>query len=201
LRLRWLRWGAVLCVLVMSAPAFVAAQEALGQADLLDVEAAYVVNFVRFTQWPADREPADGEPYVIAVLGPSRDATVVSGSLQRVGERIGNHPLQVTLLEVSGVPTDARAARLAERLRSAHLVFDPSPKSAWAPWLAAIARDQPVLTVGVGEGFARAGGMISLLHREGRLVFAADPQSIRDAGLVVSSKVLRLAKPVETAAR
>src|SRR6476646_6569146 len=35
----------------------------------MQVEAAFLVNFVRFTQWPPDRFNDNGTPYVIAVVG------------------------------------------------------------------------------------------------------------------------------------
>lgn len=168
-------------------------------AGLLELEAAYVVNFLRFTQWPADRQPQHGELYVVTVLGPSREATAVTALLKQAATTTGDHPLRVELANVPGPPSDAQAAMLAERLNSSHVVFDPAPQSAWAPWLAAIARDQPLLTVGVGETFADAGGMISLLQQDGRLVFTADPEAIRHSGLIVSSKVLRLARPLHPA--
>ena len=155
-----------------------------------------MVNFLRFTQWPADRQPQDDALFVISVLGPSADATAVTDLLKQVASTSGEYAMRVELVSVPGRPNDARAAMLAERLRSSHLVFDPRPDSKWAPWLAAIARDQPLLTVGVGEAFARAGGMITLLRQDGRLVFTADPEAIRLSGLTVSSKVLRLARPL-----
>ena len=56
---------------------------------------------------------------------------------------------------------------------------------------------QPVLTVGDQAGFNAAGGMIELVSVAGRIVFQANPAAIRNAGLVVSAKVLKLARAVE----
>src|SRR5690349_16710517 len=35
----------------------------------VEVEAAYLVNFLRYTQWPPAKSPAAGVPYVVTVVG------------------------------------------------------------------------------------------------------------------------------------
>ena len=57
----------------------------------------------------------------------------------------------------------------------------------------------PVLTVGDSTGFATAGGMLGLVRVDRHLAFEANPQEIRAAGLVVSAKVLKLARIRRTA--
>jgi hypothetical protein len=55
----------------------------------------------------------------------------------------------------------------------------------------------PVLTVGEPSGFARSGGAIGLVFRDGRIAFEINPAAAARAGLTVSSKLLRLAEIVD----
>jgi hypothetical protein len=54
---------------------------------------------------------------------------------------------------------------------------------------------QPVLVVGEGEEFCRAGGSIGFLMVSNKVRFAISQDAIRQAGLQVSSKLMALAVP------
>jgi len=56
-----------------------------------------------------------------------------------------------------------------------------------------------VLTVGDATGFAAAGGMLGLVRVQEHLAFEANPEAIHDARLLVSAKVLKLARIRRTA--
>jgi hypothetical protein len=60
------------------------------------------------------------------------------------------------------------------------------------PWLAAL-RGNPVLTVGEGAGFLRAGGMVAFVIVDQTVRFLIDDAAARHAGLRISSRVLALA--------
>ena len=62
----------------------------------------------------------------------------------------------------------------------------------------ALLQGAAVLTVSDAPRFAERGGMLGLVVREGRLAFDANAEAIRQTRLKVSSKVLRLARIVET---
>ena len=51
-----------------------------------------------------------------------------------------------------------------------------------------------VLTVGDSAGFVQAGGMLALVATGSRVGFVANPPAIREGGLAVSAKVLKLAQ-------
>jgi len=55
---------------------------------------------------------------------------------------------------------------------------------------------KPVLTVGEGEAFLDAGGMISLVLDDQAVRFQASPRALRAARLDLSSRVLRLAQRI-----
>jgi len=51
-----------------------------------------------------------------------------------------------------------------------------------------------VLTVSDNEDFTSQGGMLGLLRSDSRILFQANTSAIRNAGLLVSAKVLKLAR-------
>jgi hypothetical protein len=55
---------------------------------------------------------------------------------------------------------------------------------------------QPTLTVGDGEGFAEAGGMIGLVNAGNRIQFDINSAAAQRNGLTLSSQLLRLARNV-----
>jgi hypothetical protein len=57
----------------------------------------------------------------------------------------------------------------------------------------------PVLTVSDTDAFIANGGMLGLVRLDRRIVFEANPGAIRNAGLMVSAKVLKLARPTARA--
>jgi hypothetical protein len=54
-------------------------------------------------------------------------------------------------------------------------------------------RTKPILTVSELPGFAESGGMIELYQMDDRIRFKVNLQSIREAGLELSSSLLKLA--------
>jgi hypothetical protein len=180
-----------------SAPAVVA-QEDSRQLEL-QVQSAILVNFLRYTQWPPDRAGNPGDPYVITVVGDAEAA----GTLRRLTELVP--PIEGRRVEVQRVefPVGADAmvrAAISERLRRSHLVFLHS-SGAEADAVLGDLSGQPVLTVSNRSGFARGGGMIELQRRGGRIAFYANPDAIRNARLIMSAKVLKLARIVHGTVR
>lgn len=185
------------CALLAAAPG--AAQEpVLRTGSAAHVEAAYLVNFLRFCEWPATAAGDPGTPLVISVVGSERAAKVVKDVVEAAGPIAGRAVL-VHRVDYRGQrDRTARAQRQAlHRLRASHLVF--VDRSA-AQEMEGVVRDLlglPVLTVGNMDGFLEAGGMLELVPAGRNIVFAAAPGAIQRAGLVLSAKVLKLARHVE----
>ncbi len=58
-----------------------------------------------------------------------------------------------------------------------------------------------MLTVSDVPGFAQSGGMLGLVRRSGSIVFEANPVAIRNSRLMLSAKVLKLARITRSALR
>ena len=79
-------------------------------------------------------------------------------------------------------------------MRASHLVYFHGASAELHPKALADLWGQPVLTVSNSPGFTSAGGMIGLFRSGRNIVFDANPVAIRNSGLQVSAKVLKLAR-------
>ncbi|MGH8030255.1 MAG: YfiR family protein [Arenimonas sp.] len=194
---RWrhtLAWLALVAGLACPATAQESSASLEGQ-----VEAAFLVNFLRYTDWPPERVAPADEPLVITVIGDDAMAATLA-RLTRVVPPVRGHRIEVQRLEFpDGADATVRTA-LSERLRRSHLVFVRETRQPLDAVLGDLS-GQPVLTVSDRPGFAADGGMLGLRRRDGRIVFEANPGAIRNARLVVSAKVLKLARIVDGAVR
>ena len=160
------------------------------------VKAAYLLNFLRYTQWPASSFPQEDSPFVVMVAGSDALAASVE-ALARAAGRIEGRRVEVHRIQLpAGLAGSAHRAELAEQLRRSHLLYIEGTQAGRADELLALVRDFPVLTVGDADRFASEGGMLELLQRGPNIVLAANPGAIRRSDLTVSAKVLKLAELV-----
>jgi hypothetical protein len=163
------------------------------------VKAAYLINFLRYTDWPAASFPTPETPFRIVVAGGPGLLDAIRGIAGAAG-RVAGRAIEVERMELppSGVASgSAQRAQIAARLRQCHVLFVERSDPARADELIGLVRDYPVLTVGDVDRFAASGGMLELLPRGPNIVIAANPGAIRRSDLVVSAKVLKLAQLVD----
>lgn len=194
------------CLLLLAAlqcpalllPGLAQAQETRAQPGEVEVEAAYLVNFLRYTQWPDGSFEGPRSPYVVTVVGSERAAA----SVRAVAAAAGN--IEGRAIEVRWLP-DGRGSRALPfdsqqdaqartALRGSHLVFFHRSAGRVHPQVMSDLAKQPVLTVSDTEGFTGGGGMLGLVRVGQRIIFEANPGAIRSSGLLVSAKVLKLAR-------
>jgi hypothetical protein len=144
-----------------------------------DLQAAFLLNFARFTEWPGD----DGRrPIVLCVFGDARVAAALLTSLR--GQSIEGRQLMAREVDARGDITPC------------HVLFvGKSSIGAGGPLLIT-ARRLPVLTVSDREGFAESAGIIELFIENGRMRFAVNVDVARGAELHLSSRLLGLARIV-----
>lgn len=142
------------------------------------LKAAYLYNFAKFVEWPPNALATETSPIVIAVFGDNP----FGASLDQVvnGRTVNGHPVTVRYVH-----------RPAE-LEGAHLVF--VSRNVRTEILGQLA-GKSVLTVGEGDGFLPAGGMIQFVVVENRVRFAIAEPVAQRAGLKISSQLLALAVP------
>ena len=94
---------------------------------------------------------------------------------------------------VAGRPIEVRRVPRVDEARDAQIVFiSPSERPNTAAILKALERPG-VLTVGDTDGFAQRGGAINFTLQARKVRFEINPAAAEQAGLKVSSQLLKLA--------
>jgi hypothetical protein len=164
--------------------------------DEVQVQAAYVLNFVKYSRWPA---LPDG-PLVIAVLGTPDDAAALRALVQQAGN-VQGRPVSVRLLPLASI---AQAGNQAVRALdgaagNAQVLYVGSTHASWSRAVTALAAGKPMLTIGPGGAFLQAGGMFALYSDAGHVRFAVNATAIRASTIDVSARLLMLARPLDGA--
>ena len=146
------------------------------------IEAAYLYNFGKFVTWPNTSGVSTGEVFEICVLGkdpfgPILDATVA-------GESIGDKKIATR-----------KISNLQESSHCRVLFISSSEESRLKPVLAA-AKSCGALTVSDMPHFADKGGMIQFVPRDNKIRFEVNLPATEEAGLTLSSELLKVAVKV-----
>jgi hypothetical protein len=144
------------------------------------VKAAFLYNFAKFVDWPADAFGGNGGQLIIGVVGDDPFGGALDQAIR--GKSIGGHSLAV------------RRLKWGQDLRSCHILFVSSSERKRLPQIIQSLRGASVLTVGdVGE-FNQQGGIINFILEANKVRFAINSRGADQARLRISSKLLALAK-------
>jgi hypothetical protein len=171
-------WTAGLLAACLALAAMTRAEQRTPTAED-DIKAAFLFNFTKFIQWPAG-PPQDG--FRICTVAEPAFNTAVERTLS--GESAGGRPL----VRVS--PATPEAARSCQILFVGRLENDRLDR-----WLNAV-RGAPVLVVGESSAAWTRGAQINFVLDENRVKFDVNQDAAAGSGLVISSKLLRVARKV-----
>jgi len=147
------------------------------------IKAAILYNFAKFAEWPAAAFRNDGAPLRICVLGDDPFGPALN-SLQ--GKTVRNRALAAAHI----ASVDAAAA--------CHILFISASESERLDTILNTVGKLPVLTVADISRFANSGGIIALKEVDKRSRIEVNIGAADQAGLKLSSKLLRLADTVGT---
>lgn len=143
------------------------------------VKAAYLYNFGKFIRW---QTPGISETFDICVLGKDPFHGVLTSTV--AGEHIDGK--SIVARDVTAVPESSRC----------QIVFISTSEETKLKSLLAIARRTNTLTVSDMPEFAERGGMIGLVNVAGKIRFEVNVAAVNDAGINVSSELLKVAVKV-----
>ena len=149
-----------------------------------DLTAAFILNFVLYTEWPPEALGDPGQPIVVSIAG---ERSLVDLLRQLFAGRT----VEGRSVEVRHVARPDTIEGL-EAMRDSHVLFIGSEHRERAPWILAQIDGVSALTIGCFPGFAHEGGMLNLVLGR-KMRFEANFDAIRHGGVTVSSEVLRLA--------
>ena len=147
-------------------------------ADEYQVKAAFLFNFARFAEWPADAFASPDEPIVIGIVGWDPFGRRLDDTI--AGKTAGGHPLLV------------KRFRRPEDVTACHVLFIGALKDADVHYL--LGRATHALTVSESEAFLDQGGVMRLALEEGTVRFHVNVEAAERSQVKLSSQLLKLAR-------
>jgi len=146
------------------------------------LKAVFLMNFAKFVEWPTTAFRSAQNALTICVLG----------------ENPFGHDLDDVVRGQVAADRALAVKRLAQVQRedNCHVLFVSAAEKARTERVLGVLRNAPTLTVGEGDDFAAAGGMIGLFIDDNKIRFEVNLDAADRAGLKISSKLLKLAKNV-----
>ena len=162
-----------------------AARAAFPDEAAPDLTAAFILNFVLYTEWPEVALGEPGRPIVVSIAGDRALA-------DRLVELFAGRAVAGRAVEVRHVARPDTVEGL-EALRDSHVIFIGSAHRTRSQWILSRIEGANALTIGCFPGFAHEGGMLNLRVLGRKMRFEANFDAIQHGGVSVNSEVLRLA--------
>ena len=146
------------------------------------VKAAFLFNFTQFVEWPSTDLPQNGTTLVIGILGENPFGKYLDEMIS--GETANGHPLIVHVYKD------------VEEIKTCHILFINLPQNNKLKEALAALKGRSILTVSDKNNFIHQGGMIRFVTKQNKIQIRINPERAKDAGLVISSKLLSVAEIV-----
>jgi hypothetical protein len=143
------------------------------------VKAVFLFNFAQFVVWPDSAFSGPDDPLVVGILGDDPFDTYLDEVVH--GEKVNNRPIQV------------KRFRKVEEVKDCQVLFVSASETPRVESILTALKAQHVLTVGESQEFFRHGGMVNFATENGTIRLKINLDEVQEAGLSVSSKLLRLA--------
>jgi hypothetical protein len=145
-----------------------------------DVKAAYLYNFAKFVEWPAQSFPSPDAPFAICVLGQDPFGQTLDEIVR--DERVQGRPLVV------------RRLKGWDDAELCHILFVSTSEQDDFAQLLGGHTFRRTLTVGEVPQFLAAGGHISFFREGSSVRFAVSEPNVARTDLQISSKLMRVAR-------
>lgn len=169
---------AVSTILVVAARA----ETQQGDATEYQVKAAYLYNFGKFVEWPSSATGRADRPFAICVLGDDPFGNALDSAVAGATIR-GNNVV-------------AKRISNADQIDGCRIVFISTSEIDRLPEVLAGLDKSSVLTVSDIPQFSQRGGMIQFVFDRNRVRFEINVTNAEDAGLSLSSELLKVAMRV-----
>lgn len=177
----WLSHAVLFIACLIALPAALAQAQSDAPTEH-QVKAAFLYNFAKFVEWPAEAFSGPAAPLQLCVLGEDPFGSDLRDLVK--GKIVGGRAVQV-LNPVN-----------LEQSRTCHILFvSPSEKGGTRHIIEELS-DRSVLIVGDSRGFAEQGGMINFVLENDRVRFEINVKAAERARLKISSRLLNVAKLV-----
>jgi hypothetical protein len=156
-----------------------------GETSLVEyqVKAAFLINFPKYVDWPAETFAETNSPIVIAVLG----ETKVAEEIQKV----------IAGRSVNGREIVLKRLASGEEPGVCHILFISAAQQEHSADLLAKLKNTSVLTIGESNDFLERGGIINLVRKDQNIGLEVNLAAAGKARIKVSSNLLSVATIVK----
>jgi hypothetical protein len=143
------------------------------------VKAVFLFNFAQFVVWPDSVFQDSTTPLVVGILGDDPFNSYLDEVVR--GEMVAKRPIQV------------KRFRRIEDVKDCQVLFVSSSEAQRMETILPALKQKRILTVGESEPFFNHGGMVNFVTEGGKIRLRINLEEVQESGLIVSSKLLRLA--------
>jgi hypothetical protein len=147
------------------------------------VKALFLLNFVKYVDWPAAISPDTKAPIVIGILGQDN----FNNSLRDAAEG----------KEINGRAITIRHVSSTDDLSGCSVLFVSSSENNRLDAILGKTSILPILTVGEDEEFLQKGGIINFVLKNGKIGLEINLKVAQQVKLQISSKLLSVAEVVK----
>ncbi len=146
------------------------------------IKAAFLLNFVKFMEWPSHISTDTSPLLTICILG--------NDPFDEALKSIENKIVKEKKLVIK------RASRL-EDVKECQILFISSSEKKKLSEIFTKIDDRPILTVAETKNFCQSGGVVNFIIVKGKVRFEINVDAAERSGLKISSKLLKLAKIIK----
>lgn len=159
------------------------AQQTAEEIFEYQVKAAFLFNFIKFVDWPDDVLPDTLDTMTIGV--------------------VGQGPLNTAIRSIAGKKVKDREIIIKffgkfQEIHFSHVLFVNESEMENRKAVLKLLEGSSTLTVGEFKNFARDGGVINFFKHKNKVRFEVNLDAADEAHLIISSKLLNLAKIVNS---
>ncbi len=166
------------------------AQEASGSSEYL-IKAGFIYNFANLVQWPSSSFSQSDSPIVIVILGEDHFGNTLDRALD--GKKVNSRSFVIKRAR-----TVTELQRTLGPQKDCQILYVSSSEMPHLGEAIQILKGVPVLTIGETPGFAKDGGIINLILEDNKVRFEVNVRAAKDADLNISSRLLALARIVQS---
>lgn len=171
--------GIAFSLFVLATP--VVAYPFMTQTGEYEIEAAFMFNFAKLTEWPKSAFASSDNNFVMCVIGDNP----FGSSLDTLAGRT-----------VAGLNVSIRKIDEISEVTACNLLFVASSEKPRLTEIVAHVRNRPILTVSDIRGFEKDGGIIAFFLQDNRVRFRINMNAAEKARLKISSHLLEIADVV-----
>ncbi len=146
------------------------------------IKAAFLLNFVKFIQWPPRAFSDTPSSLTICILG--KDP--FDEALDTIEDKIVKNKRLII----------KRFSRI-EDIKECQILFISAPEEKIMSKILSETKDKPILTVSETNNFCQSGGIVNFIAINNKIRFEVNLDAAKRSGLIISSKLLKLSKIIK----